>query len=61
MKETKFKLVVRTEKTNFILAVNLCDKTVSFFFFSFKCFHIPPTTENKDACLKVVLCTEFVL
>ena len=62
VEETKLKLVVRTEKKNFILAVNLCDKTVSFFFFfSFKCFHIPPTTENKDAWLKVVLCTEFVL
>ena len=32
MEETKLKLVVRTEKKNFILAVNLCDKTVSFFF-----------------------------
>lgn len=34
VEETKLKLVVRTEKKNFILAVNLCDKTVSFFFFS---------------------------
>lgn len=32
VEETKLKLVVRTEKKNFILAVNLCDKTVSFFF-----------------------------
>lgn len=32
MEETKLKLVVRTEKKNFILAVNLSDKTVSFFF-----------------------------
>ena len=61
MEETKLKLVVRTEKKNFILAVNLCDKTVSFFFLSFKCFRFHHTTENKDELLKVVLCTEFVL
>lgn len=50
MEETKLKLVVKAEKKDFILAVKLCDKTVCvFFFFSFKCFHIPPMTENKDA------------
>ena len=49
MEETKLKLVVKAEKKDFILAVNLCDKTVCVFFFSFKCFHIPPPTENKDA------------
>ena len=41
MEETKLKLVVRTEKTNFILAVNLCDKTVSFFFFQLQMFSYP--------------------
>ena len=50
MEETKLKLVVKAEKKEFILASNLCDKTACVFFvFSFKCFHIPPTTENKDA------------
>lgn len=32
VKETKLKLVERTEKKDFILAVNLCDKTVCVFF-----------------------------
>lgn len=49
MEETKLKLVVKAEKKDFILGVNLCDKTVFFSASNVFIFHQRQKTKTRDS------------
>lgn len=49
VEETKLKLVVKAEKKDFILGVNLCDKTVFFSASNVFIFHQRQKTKTRDS------------